>query len=608
MISIDYYSWKKAVLLVEKYVNTYGKNYLQLYALNKYDFGFVSDKNYFDKYIVNGAFLNNEDNYNTFENYKRKQDGTYRKRYLLSPIMYIYYVAIGIYISGKYKKHTRDKLSIKYAGDFKNNDLHYKNSYQDFSNETLEKAKSYNYYLKFDIENFFTNIDLNILTAKISNHMKFGEKDKLLLKTFLLWVGNGKFPQTECGITSSYLASVIYLDGLENKLIKYLKNNEIIEDFYITRYVDDTYIFLKLDGRKNKSIIENDLTAVYSNELYKLNLSINYNKTTFKKTYLISEDIKSRSLVDEYFSSDEIIDLDLKENIILFLNKVCGDVNKNGINYNAYYNAIDECFSGYEFQPIEIYNSISYKKLDFLQSNRVCAKLKNIIDLNFSILGIDPERLVSILLATKNENLIKRFLYNLIKSSENHEWNNDCNYLAVRYLLSRNFRHTKLITILEKNNESIYKYINQFILNDWTNNIISSSNAIMIEKLNIDVKDTIYFNKYMQIIANENKNLLEVQMYNKNYFDAFSSLLAKTKNIPHSSSTHFQKRELKEIYSTIGLSRSNRKKIDSICDDRNANPLSHVGGTLLSKKNMKKVVTGNVESVNSIIEETLTII
>ena len=64
-----------------------------------------------------------------------------------------------------------------------------------------------------------------------------------IYKEFLQYCGKGRFPLVENSIASSYLATVVYLNDSDNRLVDYLTNNLNIADFKIVRYVDDLYIF-----------------------------------------------------------------------------------------------------------------------------------------------------------------------------------------------------------------------------------------------------------------------------------------------------------------------------------------------------------------------------
>lgn len=115
----------------------------------------------------------------------------------------------------------------------------------------------------------------------------------MIFKEFINWCGNGNFPQTECGVTSSYLATIVYFDIIDNRLYNLLSKEKTIKEFKICRYVDDLYILLDIDGRINTDKLENKISSIYEYLIYDYNLSINRKKSNFNKTENIFNDLKS---------------------------------------------------------------------------------------------------------------------------------------------------------------------------------------------------------------------------------------------------------------------------------------------------------------------------
>ena len=108
MININYDIWKEACDLIKKYAKTHGKFYLQLYPFYNYNnLNTISSESFFNSYVSNGAIFTNYSNFDRIDNYCRKSDGSYRNRFLLSPIIYIYYISIGLYFSKKYNQKRK---------------------------------------------------------------------------------------------------------------------------------------------------------------------------------------------------------------------------------------------------------------------------------------------------------------------------------------------------------------------------------------------------------------------------------------------------------------------------------------------------------------------
>ena len=65
----------------------------------------------------------------------------------------------------------------------------------------------------------------------------------LLYKELLLYCGDGVFPLIENSVSSSYLATVVYLDPIDCELYDFLRLRVPgITGFRMIRYVDDLYI------------------------------------------------------------------------------------------------------------------------------------------------------------------------------------------------------------------------------------------------------------------------------------------------------------------------------------------------------------------------------
>ena len=321
MINISFKTWLKSCLLVRNYAKIYGKYYTQLYPLNCSLDNFM-ERDFFDKYIKSGLIFMDYENFDRIDNYCIKQNGSYRNRYLITPIMYLYYTAIGIHISENFKSNRNKEIEVYYAANFSKENLHYRDSYNTFVKLLLNHIYNYNYFYKIDIADFFNKIDINILNKKISNSMKFNQKEQMFLKEFLIFCGNGTFPQMECGSTSSYLATEIYFEQIDNNLYNFLCKEIGIKKFKIFRYVDDLYILLDIDGRYNTDKIENRITSFYQNLLYSHNLSINKTKSKFTTIDNIFSYLKSFSVFSSPYDDVEIPDV-YKSHLINFLSDLC---------------------------------------------------------------------------------------------------------------------------------------------------------------------------------------------------------------------------------------------------------------------------------------------
>ena len=166
------------------------------------------------------------------------------------------------------------KIDVRYAGNYEKKQLHYKEQYFEFTKELEELSTTFDTFLKIDIKDFYDNININQLTLLLKNSITINEKEQMFFKEFIGFIGNNRFPQIDGGIASSYLATIVYLDIIDNKYYKVIKDILNTEDFKMTRYVDDLYIFFNKQNFELKKL-ENRLTYEYTNLIHDFKLNIN---------------------------------------------------------------------------------------------------------------------------------------------------------------------------------------------------------------------------------------------------------------------------------------------------------------------------------------------
>ena len=518
--------------------------------------------------------------------------------------MYLYYTAVVMQISKKYKQKRNENISVRYAGNFAKEELHYKNQYYEFINELQEQSYKYDTYIKLDIKDFFEKIDINKMTILLKNSISINEKEQMQFKELISFIGNKKFPQIDAGIASSYLATIVYLDIIDNKYYRQIKEILNTEEFKMVRYVDDLYIFFNAkDLQLNK--IENRLTYEYTNLIHEYSLNINMDKTYVKSSSLIYEDINSISLEDEAFLEEELSDDFTKNALEGFFRELINETENNGINYKTYYNIIDECFDNpnIRFYQRQIYNTIVFKNLEWFKGTKTYESFKNILSNNNDILIHDPKKLLSALLNMRSSELIKRFLYNLYIKYEKYEWTIYDSFLAMRYLLYRNFKNKKLLNILKEKDNKLYLYIIQYIKNDWTDNIINT-NISEMKICDKALRESIFFIRFLSIIEFNKENYLTYQAYMKSFFDSITSNLVYLKE--NKKEIFFKKRRILQFYKkNFNIDKNKEEQISRFCDSRNENPLCHSNIKIIKNKNMKEKIIREsrdiVEMLNKIL-------
>lgn len=430
----------------------------------------------------------------------------------------------------------------------------------------------------------------------------------MIFKEFINWCGNGNFPQTECGVTSSYLATIVYFDIIDNRLYNLLSKEKTIKEFKICRYVDDLYILLDIDGRINTDKLENKISSIYEYLIYDYNLSINRKKSNFNKTENIFSDLKSFSILEDN-DENSIVSIEYKNHLFDFLSELVKFSDKGGINYQKYIELVNEYFDdpNSTYHASQILYILIYKNIEWLKETRIIKKIVKIIDNGFNIISVDPRIFVSMIVNTHDEELIKKFLFKLYCCSEEKDWKISHSFMALQYLLYRNFSSPKLLNKMKPYSSEIVEFISKYYKNDWRKNIISTEIENKINKL-IYTDTPISFFKFFEIVSIKNKNVLQAQAYNKNYFDSITKNIELTKGFTsNKKKINYTKDELKGIYvNKFNISSYMWQSINDLCDRRNKNPLCHASCDVFSnKQDISISILNDINEINNLIDEII---
>lgn len=241
------------------------------------------------------------------ENFLQKGDGSFRDSSLLSPILYLVLQAIGKEISNYYQAERNVSIAAFFAGNHEHMRAKYKQDYDDFYKLINAYISDCQYFIKTDLTNFFPNINLDILINRIDKRcniedIHFTPTQLKMINELLLYCGTGKFPTIENSIASSYLATIVYADEIDNRIYQFIDEKiNSINDFKIIRYVDDMYILIN----SPHDIVRlhdayNQIRNEYSSILKEYGLSLNTKKCCLKPAIEINDELK-KSLYDEYF-------------------------------------------------------------------------------------------------------------------------------------------------------------------------------------------------------------------------------------------------------------------------------------------------------------------
>jgi len=238
----------------------------------------IKTKEFFEDFVSTGLFYGLEDIFKTHSYSIPKNGLGVRNFHFMSLPMRILYYAIGSYIIEiteefmSFHEGTKVKKTIStyYGGKLITNNnklvlnldnLYFLKHYRDFKEELLDEARNNKpFIIRFDIENYFDNVNIRNLLDNIEKYIKPGVKlekrydeiTKSTISTFLRYMllGHDGLPQADNDIISSYLANLnlITLDYKIEGIIQKNKNTSTFNGRHkIVRYIDDIFIFLEPD-------------------------------------------------------------------------------------------------------------------------------------------------------------------------------------------------------------------------------------------------------------------------------------------------------------------------------------------------------------------------
>ena len=443
---------------------------------------------------------------------------------------------------------------------------------------------------------------------KKGNKITINSSELKVLKDILEYAGFGKFPTIENSVATSFLATNVYLDEIDNYIYDYISKNKNEDSFKMIRYVDDLYILFNSNKiNKNTKDFCNELRNQYSSILKKYGLALNNKKFTFTKIENIENELK-KSL---YSENIDIKDNSFKnfpdESFYQFITKLASISDNDYITIEEYSELINEYFydENIEYTPIEIFNYFIYGSDIIGKNKKLSDSICQLIEKDISFISLDPKRLTTLVLKTKNGRAIRSLLNSLFKRSRNNHWNTYDTSIAVHYLIQRGFEHSDLINILGENESDLKNFYDYFCKNSFMKIFENKLNKVINKLIPIITgkeKKKTYFLYLMYKAEKEKNNTLSEFNFFKNYFDRVTAHLEFKYSSEKLKNPNFRKfykeQELCKFYNCIDCSKDVLEKAHNI---RNANPLSHASAELLEKYTTEEIKR-NIEDLNGLIE------
>lgn len=618
MFNIEYEAWENVCSAYFKLNENTKKAYLQFFPLtkiSKIEEENLKSESFFNNYIKDLTFVIVEECFFRTNNFLQKGDGSFRDSSLVSPILFLVLQTLGYKIYNLYEQERNENIEVYYAGNYNELDVMYKKSYDEFYNSINSKKNDFDYYLKTDLSNFFSNINVNILVEKIDkncnkkgNKITINSSELKVLKDILEYAGFGKFPTIENSVATSFLATNVYLDEIDNYIYDYISKNKNEDSFKMIRYVDDLYILFN-SNKINKNIKDfcNELRNQYSSILKKYGLALNNKKFTFTKIENIENELKKSLYSENIDVKDNSFKNFPDESFYQFITKLASILDNDYITIEEYSELINEYFydENIEYTPIEIFNYFIYGSDIIGKNKKLSDSICQLIEKDISFISLDPKRLTTLVLKTKNGRAIRSLLNSLFKRSRNNHWNTYDTSIAVHYLIQRGFEHSDLINILGENESDLKNFYDYFCKNSFMKIFENKLNKVINKLIPIITgkeKKKTYFLYLMYKAEKEKNNTLSEFNFFKNYFDRVTAYLEFKYSSEKLKNPNFRKfykeQELCKFYNCIDCSKDVLEKAHNI---RNANPLSHASAELLEKYTTEEIKR-NIEDLNGLIE------
>lgn len=621
MITLEFIDWERACKMIQNIPENTKNKYFQTYSflLKNEDWNYLASEHFFYSYIKCGKFLTEIDNLSFPNRVLQKNHGDYRHVKIVSPIIYLFLVAIASQIQRIYKeKRSYYHMSAYFAGTFDEDKgtAYYKNSYNLYLTDINTCQSSYKYCFKIDFATFFPLVDVDDLFSKVKN---LDPKSELIYSSLIKMIGRGKMPIVDGNTGLSYLNTIVYLDDFDAELIKHLEKIKEIQGFQLIRYVDDLAIFINCD--------ESDLpylnSKVYNGiqELaVKNRLVLNSSKTKhFTPTVELGS--KMDIALYDFFVNNKDVDFDQyysKDDLNYFLdNLISLPTHADFKTYESKVLSTLEKTNDLVYGASDVLNAIVYNKASWSRDKEILNKIKILVDTDYRKLRFTARSLITLILNTKDSSIIKSLLNNMFESFKNNQSDLIDEILSLEYLVQRNFQHRDLIKIIKNTNPYISEYIEKFqILNFPTQ--IKIKNKIYYDSKNevySMLDDDPYLNflffryKYFESLG----QTLESFAYFKNYFDRFIAHATLCMGIDQEKRPNYKKyykeKAIKKELKNFQLSISDNE-IDNIISTahniRNSNPVSHASAQLIKDNNLSKdKIWGTIKDLKKIIEEIL---
>lgn len=615
MFGITYDTWKSTCQMYFNLSDGEKAAYLQWFPFTKlssFDEIYIASQSFYDRYIKTGAFSFFPPNMHQSENYIQKGDGSFRDSALLSPILYLLLQAVGKEISSAYSAQRRTDIDVFYAGNYTEMRPRYKQEYDAFFKTINSYLDESNFFIKTDLTSFFSNISVDTLISRIdkicnADSVRFTQTQLSLYKELLLYCGGGRFPLVENSVASSYLATIIFLDEIDERVASFIDSQvSAFTHYKIIRYVDDMYILISSDCSEAEiRAAYNQIRNAYSSILKEYGLALNAKKCCIKPSFEIHEELK-KSLYDEEFRGEKHKIEELFSGALeRFLKSVSDTLATDFLDIDKYNSLIEQHFGNesIEFTATEVFNYFVYEDTSEVRSAEVIFEIIHLINQDISVISFDPKRLSVLIIKTQSTQAIKALLNQLFQRHRAGLWNSYDTIVAISYLTQSGFRHVDLIDVLCQHSEPLGEYYRYCCRTSFANVMSMQKPNSYCDIVKQDWKACFLY--FMYWVAKSKNNNLAKFAYFKNYFDRFTADLAFAIGFDPNAKRpnyklYYKEGEHKKFFAEIPGSDVVIKKAHEL---RNANPLSHSSADLIDRDSTSRDIDTSIQDLEMLIDK-----
>ena len=451
---------------------------------------------------------------------------------------------------------------------------HYKRFRNKVLNETIDNVED-KVVIHIDIQNYYDEISIPILLRflekfvkpSVQKSLRFDAITQGQIEAFFEFMSNNGIgiPQTDNDIVSSYLGYLYFVFGDLFVDSEIRKENGVVKNYKIIRYMDDVYISISFEGSATRFEREKYINSASARiaDCYYENLGLRLNTKT--KLYWLNnekevDELKSNlKKVSPGYEPSEDEDTEDPQNK---LNRIFTQLRK------LKKSPLDPSFQLHRDIDTETLKDIYIKSVSSLLAKPSVIKRIGAIftDFNFDLVIAQPKEIIIILLA--NEDSAKAFKKYLLSKTT---LTSREAYLILTFLCQTDFESKELINHLRKKHWQFKPIIDKYklgIIESKSPGYFGLSQQQILKLVNMD---NVIEQIRLRIFAERKKQYSVALNHLLNEIHAICHRL-DNRNIQESK---YKEPQVIEFLNLMKVPYETSNKIRNLFDRRNKNPVSH---------------------------------